>query len=101
MDSGIFWATEGATIIAYPEPNRRGKAVAVWFSLNQFGSVIGGSINQSRSECQGRPGWRYIGQHLCGLHCYSVLLATSRHAALQSTPGDQKKRANPDIAHQS
>ena len=45
LSAGIFWATEGGVAIAYPEPERRGRSISIWLILNQFGSIIGGSIN--------------------------------------------------------
>ncbi|ORY55150.1 major facilitator superfamily domain-containing protein [Leucosporidium creatinivorum] len=45
LSAGIFWATEGTCIATYPEPERRGRAIALWFSINQLGSVLGGAVN--------------------------------------------------------
>ena len=45
MSAGIFWSTEGAVAIAYPEPERRGRSISIWLSLSQLGIVIGGAIN--------------------------------------------------------
>lgn len=42
--SGIFWLTEGAIILAYPEKHNRGKYLAYWLASRIVGQMIGGSV---------------------------------------------------------
>lgn len=44
MSSGIFWLTEGAIVLAYPEKHRRGKYLAFWLGSRIVGQMIGGSV---------------------------------------------------------
>lgn len=42
--SGLFWLTEGAIVLAYPEKNKRGKYLAYWLASRIIGQAIGGSV---------------------------------------------------------
>ncbi|KAF4961775.1 hypothetical protein FSARC_10071 [Fusarium sarcochroum] len=42
--SGIFWLTEGAIVLAYPEKNRRGKYLAYWLASRIIGQMVGGAV---------------------------------------------------------
>ncbi|KAE8344396.1 hypothetical protein BDV24DRAFT_148965 [Aspergillus arachidicola] len=44
ISSGVFWLTEGAIILAYPEKHRRGKYLAFWLGSRIVGQMIGGSV---------------------------------------------------------
>jgi hypothetical protein len=45
ISAGIFWATEGALILGYPEARKRGVALAIWLAFKSGGQVLGGAIN--------------------------------------------------------
>ncbi len=40
----MFWGVEGAVILGYPEPEKRGKYLAYWLGWRNLGSVLGGAI---------------------------------------------------------
>jgi MFS family permease len=42
--SGLFWLTEGAIVLAYPEKHRRGKYLAYWLASRIVGQMIGGAV---------------------------------------------------------
>lgn len=44
VSSGIFWLTEGAIVLAYPEKHRRGKYLAFWLASRIVGQMIGGAV---------------------------------------------------------
>ncbi|KAJ5152022.1 major facilitator superfamily domain-containing protein [Penicillium capsulatum] len=44
ISSGIFWLTEGAIVLSYPEKHHRGKYLAFWLASRIVGQMIGGSI---------------------------------------------------------
>ncbi|KAI8677982.1 hypothetical protein NCS55_00517100 [Fusarium keratoplasticum] len=44
ITSGIFWLTEGAVVLAYPEKNRRGKYLAYWLASRIVGQMVGGAV---------------------------------------------------------
>ncbi|WRT67508.1 uncharacterized protein IL334_004480 [Kwoniella shivajii] len=43
--SGIFWVTEAAVTMLYSEPQYKGRHLAIWQSLFQLATCIGGAIN--------------------------------------------------------
>lgn len=45
ISAGIFWATEAAIAIAYPEPWNRGRALGWWLTFRLMGQITGGAIN--------------------------------------------------------
>ncbi|KAJ6463622.1 major facilitator superfamily transporter [Mycena vitilis] len=45
ISAGVFWASEAAIAIAYPEPWNRGKALGYWLTFRLFGQILGGAIN--------------------------------------------------------
>ncbi|KAJ6012866.1 hypothetical protein N7522_003221 [Penicillium canescens] len=42
--SGLFWLTEGAIVLAYPEKQKRGKYLAYWLASWIVGQRIGGAV---------------------------------------------------------
>ncbi|KAL8278101.1 hypothetical protein RQP46_009561 [Phenoliferia psychrophenolica] len=44
LSAGLFWGVEGAVILGYPEPEKRGKYLAYWLGWRNAGSVLGGAI---------------------------------------------------------
>ncbi|POS75957.1 cytochrome c oxidase subunit 1 [Diaporthe helianthi] len=45
ISAGIFWASEAAIAIAYPEPRNRGRMIAYWITWTCVGRILGGAIN--------------------------------------------------------
>ncbi|KAF2756385.1 hypothetical protein EJ05DRAFT_532400 [Pseudovirgaria hyperparasitica] len=45
LSAGIFWMSEAAIAIAYPEPYNRGKLLGYWLSFRIGGQIIGGAVN--------------------------------------------------------
>ncbi|KAI2602027.1 major facilitator superfamily domain-containing protein [Hypoxylon sp. NC1633] len=45
ISAGIFWASEAAIAIAYPEPRNRGRMVAYWLTWTRIGQILGGAVN--------------------------------------------------------
>ncbi|KAI1075954.1 MFS general substrate transporter [Whalleya microplaca] len=43
--SGLFWLTEGAIVLAYPEKHKRGKYLAYWLACRIVGQMIGGAVS--------------------------------------------------------
>lgn len=43
--SGIFWLTEGAIVLAYPEKHKRGKYLAYWLASRIVGQMVGGAVS--------------------------------------------------------
>lgn len=45
ISAGMFWASEAAIAIAYPEPRKRGRMIAYWITWTCMGRILGGAIN--------------------------------------------------------
>ncbi|ORY21048.1 major facilitator superfamily domain-containing protein [Naematelia encephala] len=45
ISGGIFWCTEGAIMIGYPEPRKVGRYLGLWLGWRNAGTLIGASIN--------------------------------------------------------
>ncbi|ETS86006.1 hypothetical protein PFICI_04031 [Pestalotiopsis fici W106-1] len=61
VSAGIFWATEGAIMLSYPEPERRGRYLAYWLTYRNSGSILGGIINLAfnyKGASTGKLDWR-------------------------------------------
>ncbi|CAO2657094.1 Nn.00g058970.m01.CDS01 [Neocucurbitaria sp. VM-36] len=43
--SGIFWLTEAAIMLTYPEKHKRGRYLAYWLACRIVGQMIGGTIS--------------------------------------------------------
>jgi MFS family permease len=48
--SGLFWLTEGAIVLAYPEKHKRGKYLAYWLASRIVGQMIGGAVSLGVNE---------------------------------------------------
>jgi MFS family permease len=45
ISAGFFWGVEGAISTGYPEPHKRGRYPAMWFTFRNAGNLVGGSIS--------------------------------------------------------
>ncbi|KAJ5182548.1 major facilitator superfamily domain-containing protein [Penicillium capsulatum] len=54
ISSGIFWLTEGAIVLAYPEKHRRGKNLTCWLASRSriVGQMIGESVTPGVNASQ-------------------------------------------------
>ncbi|GAA6042160.1 hypothetical protein JCM8097_004991 [Rhodosporidiobolus ruineniae] len=43
--AGLYWAVEGAVILSYPEPEKRGRYLSVWLFFKNSGQILAGAIN--------------------------------------------------------
>lgn len=44
FSAGLFWASEGAIALGYPEPGKRGKYMNIWLWFRTGGPLVGGAI---------------------------------------------------------
>lgn len=44
ISAGLFWASEGAVALGYPEPGKRGKYLNIWLWFRTGGPLLGGLI---------------------------------------------------------
>lgn len=45
LTAGLFWMSEAAVALSYPEPERKGKLIAYWLCYRVGGQLVGGAIN--------------------------------------------------------
>ena len=54
VSAGLFWASEGAVALGYPEPSKRGRYMNIWLIFRTGGPLVGGAIvlalNHSASQ---------------------------------------------------
>jgi MFS family permease len=44
VSAGLFWASEGAVALGYPESSKRGKYMNIWLIFRTGGPLVGGAI---------------------------------------------------------
>ncbi|OTB03154.1 hypothetical protein M426DRAFT_321956 [Hypoxylon sp. CI-4A] len=44
FSAGLFWASEGAIALGYPEPGKRGRYLNIWLWFRTGGPLVGGAI---------------------------------------------------------
>ncbi|KAF7892085.1 hypothetical protein EAF00_008387 [Botryotinia globosa] len=60
--AGLFWASEGAVALGYPEPAKRGKYMNIWLWFRTGGPLVGGAIvlglnHASNQKKKGKVGY--------------------------------------------
>ncbi|KAL1622722.1 hypothetical protein SLS54_004741 [Diplodia seriata] len=45
LSAGIFWMSEAAIALSYPEPYNQGRFLGLWLSFRLGGQILGGAIN--------------------------------------------------------
>ncbi|KAI0125032.1 major facilitator superfamily domain-containing protein [Xylariales sp. AK1849] len=61
FSAGLFWASEGAVALGYPEPGKRGRYMNIWLWFRTGGPLIGGAIvlalnNNAAAKSKGKVG---------------------------------------------
>lgn len=90
ISAGVFWSTEAAIAIAYPEPWNRGKVLGYWLSYTLFGQVLGGAINLGLNADRGEAGAVSYKVYLV----FIVLQALGPFVALLLTPPRKAERTD-------
>lgn len=44
LSAGLFWASEGAVALGYPEPGKRGRYMNIWLWFRTGGPLLGGAV---------------------------------------------------------
>ncbi|KAF4919763.1 UNC93-like protein [Colletotrichum viniferum] len=95
VSAGLFWASEGAVALGYPEPAKRGKYMNIWLWFRTGGPLVGGAIvlalnNDAGAKKKGKVGYQtYL--VFIALQCLSVpfALALSPPEKVQRTDGSK------------
>ncbi|EPS96992.1 hypothetical protein FOMPIDRAFT_130664 [Fomitopsis schrenkii] len=45
LSAGLFWTSEAAIALTYPEPYNQGRFLGLWLTFRVVGQIIGGAIN--------------------------------------------------------
>ncbi|KAL0060419.1 hypothetical protein AAF712_012788 [Marasmius tenuissimus] len=45
LSAGLFWMSEAAVALSYPEPHNQGRFLGIWLSFRLGGQIVGGAIN--------------------------------------------------------
>ncbi|KAF2788029.1 major facilitator superfamily transporter [Melanomma pulvis-pyrius CBS 109.77] len=92
ISAGLFWASEGAIALGYPEPSKRGKYMNIWLWFRTGGPLAGGAIvlalnNNAAAKKKGKVGYQtYL--VFIALQCIAVPLA------LALSPPEKVQRAD-------
>ncbi|KAI2910645.1 hypothetical protein CBS147353_748 [Aspergillus niger] len=90
ISAGLFWASEGAIAIGYPEPSKRARYLNIWVWWRTLGPIIGNSIVLAlniKNQDKGSVGYStYI--------VFIVLQCLAVPVALLLTPPDKVQRAD-------
>ncbi|GAA5872122.1 hypothetical protein JCM16303_000986 [Sporobolomyces ruberrimus] len=54
--AGLFWSVEGAMVMGYPEPRKRGRYLAYWLGFRNAGMILGGAINLGLNASNSKAG---------------------------------------------
>ncbi|KAI0108748.1 MFS general substrate transporter [Hypoxylon sp. NC0597] len=63
FSAGLFWASEGAIALGYPEPGKRGRYMNIWLWFRTGGPLVGGAIvlalnHDAHSKAKGKVGYQ-------------------------------------------
>ncbi|KAF2756347.1 MFS general substrate transporter [Pseudovirgaria hyperparasitica] len=92
ISAGLFWASEGAIALGYPEPDKRGKYMNIWLWFRTGGPILGGAIalglnNDAGAKSKGKVGYQtYL--------VFIVLQCLSIPIALLLTPPEKVQRTD-------
>ncbi|KAI0598377.1 major facilitator superfamily domain-containing protein [Biscogniauxia sp. FL1348] len=92
LSAGLFWATEGAVALGYPEPGKRGRYMNIWLWFRTGGPLVGGAIvlglnNDANAKAKGKV----------DSHTYLVFIALQCVAAplaLALSPPEKVQRSD-------
>lgn len=63
FSAGLFWVSEGAVALGYPEPGKRGKYMNIWLWFRTGGPLVGGAIvlalnHSAEAKKKGKAGYQ-------------------------------------------
>ncbi|KAI1097209.1 MFS general substrate transporter [Jackrogersella minutella] len=92
FSAGLFWASEGAVAIGYPEPAKRGRYLNIWLWFRTGGPLVGGAIvlglnHDAGSKAKGKVGYQtYL--------VFIALQCVAAPVALLLSPPEKVRRAD-------
>ncbi|TVY36686.1 UNC93-like protein [Lachnellula subtilissima] len=95
ISAGLFWASEGAIALGYPEASKRGKYMNIWLIFRTGGPLVGGAIvlalnHGAKQKKKGKVGYEISETYLVfiALQCIAAPLA------LLLTPPEKVQRSD-------
>ncbi|KAK5119378.1 hypothetical protein LTR85_007734 [Meristemomyces frigidus] len=92
LSAGLFWASEGAIALGYPEPEKRGRYMNIWLYFRTAGPLVGGAVVLALNHSAGakKKGHVKVNTYLIfiALQCLSVPLG------MMLTPPEKVQRAD-------
>ena len=92
FSAGLFWASEGAIALGYPEPAKRGKYMNIWLWFRTGGPLVGGAIVLALNNAEDKKDRGAVGYQtylvFIALQCLSVPVA------LLLSPPEKVQRAD-------
>lgn len=95
FSAGLFWASEGAIALGYPEPAKRGRYMNIWLWFRTGGPLVGGAVvlalnHDAAAKAKGKVGYQtYL--VFIGLQCVAAPLALALSAPEKVQRGDGSK----------
>lgn len=92
FSAGLFWASEGAIALGYPEPGKRGRYMNIWLWFRTGGPLVGGAIvlgmnNDAHAKAKGKVGYE-VYLVFIAIQCIAAPLA------LALSPPEKVQRAD-------
>jgi MFS family permease len=79
FSAGLFWASEGAIALGYPEPGKRGRYMNIWLWFRTGGPLVGGAIVLALNNAEDKKDRGAVGYQtylvFIALQCLSVPVA--------------------------
>jgi MFS family permease len=79
VSAGLFWSSEGAVALGYPEASKRGKYMNIWLIFRTGGPLVGGAIVLALNHGENQKGTGKVGYQtylvFIALQCLSVPIA--------------------------
>ncbi|KAK1764940.1 hypothetical protein QBC33DRAFT_517157 [Phialemonium atrogriseum] len=95
FSAGLFWASEGAIALGYPEPAKRGRYMNIWLWFRTGGPLVGGAVvlalnHDAAAKAKGKVGYQtYL--VFIALQCVAAPLALALSAPEKVQRGDGSK----------
>ncbi|KAI1739558.1 MFS general substrate transporter [Xylaria scruposa] len=92
FSAGLFWASEGAVALGYPEPGKRGRYLNIWLWFRTGGPLVGGAIVLALNHSEGAKKKGKVGYNVYLI--FTALQAVAAPVALLLTPPEKVQRAD-------
>ncbi|KAI1821948.1 MFS general substrate transporter [Xylaria intraflava] len=92
FSAGLFWVSEGAVALGYPEPGKRGRYLNIWLWFRTGGPLLGGAIVLGLNHDENARGKGKVGYTTYLV--FVVLQSIAAPLALLLTPPEKVQRGD-------